>query len=299
MKIMVLNNDPAGQAVIQQALERAGHELVPAQNSQAAWSLLEQGETRFVIADQASTDVDEKKFVARVRSAKPHMHVYILLVSPKAQEQDHTGADDYLYKPLGAGDLSSRIAIGERILGLGDNLSQAREQLEELALIDPLSRLLNQKAFLTTAHAELERARRSQSPFSLIALDIRDFEGLIDLHGSETGNNILRLVAQLIREKCRPYDCIGRWEADQFIIALPGVIGADAEKIVERIVSGIRSMGIATTDGIHLRVELGAGIAAASRISASTELEALNDQALQALQRAKETGGNQIYLTYV
>lgn len=299
MKIMVLSNDPAGQAVIQQALERAGHELLPAQNSQAAWSLLEGGESRFVIADRDSTDVDEKKFVARVRSAKPPLHVYILLVSPRGQEQDHTGADDYLYKPLGTAELKSRIAIGERILGLGDNLSQAKDQLETLALLDPLTGLLNQKAFLATARAELERARRSQSPFSLIALDIRDFEALTELHGHETGNNVLQLVAQLIREKCRPYDCIGRWEADEFIIALPGVIGADAEKIVERSVNGIRLMSIATTDGINLRVELGAGIAAASRISASTELEGLNDQALQALQRAREAGGNQIYLTYI
>jgi len=299
MKIMVLNNDLTEQGVIEEVLKRSSHELLAAENSQAAWDVLEKGECRFVIADRASTDMDEKQFIARVRSAGYPAHVYILLVLPKNQEQDHAGADDYVYKPLTTAELKSRIAIGERILGLGDNLSQAKDQLDNLALLDHLTGLLNQKAFLSTAHADLERARRSQSPFSLIAVDIRDFENLHDFHGQETSHNVLRLIAQLIREKCRPYDCIGRWDADEFIIALPGVIGADAEKIVERILGGLRSTEITTAAGLSVRVELGAGIAASSRISASTEIEGLIHQALQALLRARESGGNQIYLTYI
>jgi diguanylate cyclase (GGDEF)-like protein len=297
MKIMVLNNDLTELGVIQEVLKNSSHELLAAENSQAAWDLLAEGDCRFVIADRASTDMDEKQFIPHVRSAGYPAHVYILLVLPK--NQDHAGADDYVYKPLSTAELKSRIAIGERILGLGDNLSEAKDQLENLALLDHLTGLLNQKAFFSTAHAELERARRSQSPFSLIAVDIRDFENLPDFHGQETSHNVLRLIAQLIREKCRPYDCIGRWDADEFIIALPGVIGADAEKIVERILGGLRSMEITTAAGLGVRVEMGAGIAACSRISSSTEIEGLIHQALQALLRARESGGNQIYLTYI
>lgn len=299
MKIMVLNNDQAQQGVIQDVLKRSGHEVLVADSSKAAWDLLERGESRFVIADRATTDIDEKEFIAHLRSVRLPAHVYVLLVLPKAQDQDHTGADDYLYQPLTAAELKSRVAIGERILDLGDNLSEAKGQLENLALVDHLTGLFNQKAFLATARAELERARRSQSPFSLIAMDIRDFANLSDLHGEETSHNVLRVLAQLIREKCRPYDCIGRWDAEEFIIALPGVIGVDAEKIVERILNGMRMTDITTSAGLGVRVELGAGIAAASRISNSTEIETLIHQALQALLRAKETGGNQIYLTYI
>src|SRR5688572_4864867 len=219
MKIMVLNNDQAGQGVIEAVLSKSGHEILTIENSQAAWDLLERGESRFVIADSATTDIIEKQFIARLRSTKHPAHVYVLLIIPKSQDQDHTGADDYLYKPVTASELKSRISIGERILGLGDNLSEAKGQLENLALLDHLTNLLNQKAFLSMAGAELERARRSLSPFSLIAVDIRDFVNMDDFHGPETSHNVLRLVAQLIREKCRPYDCIGRWDASEFIIA--------------------------------------------------------------------------------
>ena len=44
------------------------------------------------------------------------------------------------------------------------------------------------------------------------------------------GDEVLRIVAQIIREKCRPYDCIGRWTGDEFVIALPGVIGSGRGK---------------------------------------------------------------------
>jgi diguanylate cyclase (GGDEF)-like protein len=298
MKILVLSNDQADRKVIQQVLERAGHDPLHVETSQAAWDLLERGDSRFVIADRTTTDLEENQLIARIRSAKLPGHVYILLVIAKSPEQDHTGADDYLYKPLGGAELKSRIAIGERILGLGDNLTQAKDQLENRALLDNLTNLLNQKAFLTMARGELERARRTQSPFSLIALNITDFESLQHFHGQETTENVLRLIAQLIREKSRPYDCIGRWDTDQFFIALPGVIGADSEKFVERIVKGIHSTSITTVAGLNVHLELGAGIVAASRISASMEIEELIAQAIQALLRIKD-GGNQISLTYV
>jgi len=108
------------------------------------------------------------------------------------------------------------------------------------------------------------------------------------------------MISQVIRERCRPYDCIGRWSEDEFAAAFAGVIGSDAEKIAERVINGIRSLRItAADDGSLLNVELSAGVAAASRISAATEVEPLLKQAQQSMLRAREAGGNQVYLAYV
>ena len=69
MKIMVLNNDQTGQAVIEAALKKAGHEILKVENSQDAWDRLERGESRFVIADGASTDITENEFVLDFETA--------------------------------------------------------------------------------------------------------------------------------------------------------------------------------------------------------------------------------------
>ena len=112
------------------------------------------------------------------------------------------------------------------------------------------------------------------------------------------GDEVLKIVAQIIREKSRPYDCIGRWTGDEFVIALPGIIGADAEKIAERIIKTIDAANITHKDDTA-KVGMSAGIVSTSRISASTEAEPLIEQARQAMARAKEAGGAQVFLTYI
>lgn len=303
MKILVLNNDLMERTVIQQVLQRNGHEIIPAENSDIGMHLLQQGDIRFVIADRATTDIDEKQFIKRVREAKPPYYIYILLIALRVQDTDVTtprmGADDYLHKPIVPIELKSRMYIGERILALADNLIQARGDAKNAAVFDPLTNALNQKAFLTLSRGELERARRAQSSLSLIALDIDNFKAINDTHGKDIGNDVLTVVSQSIREKSRPYDGVARYEDDMFILILPGVIGQDAEKIAERILKGVYNINISLMDGTAVSVNLSAGIASALQISASTEIETLIQKAIEAVKQAKREGGNQVYTIFI
>ncbi|HET9909407.1 MAG TPA: diguanylate cyclase [Anaerolineales bacterium] len=303
MKILVLNNDLMERTVIQQVLQRNGHEIIPAENSDIGMHLLQQGDIRFVIADRATTDIDEKQFIKRVREARPPYYIYILLIAMRVQDTDVTaprmGADDYLHKPIVPIELKSRVYIGERILALGDNLSEAKGDAKNTAVFDPLTNTLNQSAFLTLSRGELERARRAQSPLSLIALDIDNFKAINDKHGMDIGNDVLTLVAQAIREKSRPYDGVARYEDDLFLLILPGVIGQDAEKIAERIIKGIYNINVSLMDGTAVNVKLSAGIASAMQITASTEIENLIQKSTEAVRQAKREGGNQVYIVFL
>jgi two-component system, cell cycle response regulator len=303
MKILVLNNDLMERTVIQQVLQRNGHEIIPAENSDIAMHLLQQGDIRFVIADRATTDIDEKQFIKRIREAKPPYYIYILLIAVRVQDTDVTtprmGADDYLHKPIVPIELKSRMYIGERILALADNLIQAKGDAKNAAVFDPLTSALNQKAFLTLSRGELERARRAQASLSLIALDIDNFKSINEKHGKDIGNDVLTVVSQSIREKSRPYDGVARYEDDMFLLILPGVIGPDAEKIAERILKGIFNINISLMDGTAVSVNLSAGIASAMQITASTEIETLIQKATEAVQQAKREGGNQVYTVFI
>jgi diguanylate cyclase (GGDEF)-like protein len=189
--------------------------------------------------------------------------------------------------------------MAERIISLASNLATARIQLESQGAFDLLTGFMNRAAFLRQSSGEMERARRASAPLSLIALDIDNFQNINDMHGTEIGDDVLRIVAQAIREKSRPYDCIGRWTGDEFIILVSGVIGADAEKIAERIITGVRGTQIEVQNDTALNVKISAGIASVARISTSAEIEPLIEQSRQAMARAKEAGGNQVFLTYV
>lgn len=303
MKILVLNNDLMERTVIQHVLQVNGHEIVNAENSDTALYLLQNGDIRFIIGDRSNTDMDEKAFIRKVREAKPPYYVYILLITAKVQDADVTtprlGADDYLNKPIVPAELKSRVHIGERILALGDNLVNAKETLDNLAMVDTLTGALNQIAFMIFSRGELERARRGQAPLSLIAFDVDNFKATNEKYGRNIGNDVLTVIAQGIREKSRPYDGLGRFEADTFLLILPGVIGADAEKIADRIIKGIANTRISMLDGTELKVSLSAGIVSSARVTVSTDIDALVERTKEAVSMAKRDGGDQIHTIYV
>ena len=84
-----------------------------------------------------------------------------------------------------------------------------------------------------------------------------------------------------------------------FLIILPGVIGQDAEKIAERIIKDILNTNITLLDGREVKVGVSAGIISTVRISVSTEIEALIQQAIEAVAHAKREGGNQSHMVFV
>jgi two-component system chemotaxis response regulator CheY len=303
MKILVLDNDEMERSVIQQELEQNGHEIVAAENSEDAMLILQEGEVRFVIVDRNTTDVEEKQFIKRLRDAQPPHYIYILLIASKPQDMDVTtprgGADDYLHKPIVPLELKSRVHIGQRLLGLRDNLADARGTLEQTAMFDPLTKTLNEKAFLTLSRGELERARRAQAPLSLIVIEVENFREVSEKHGKDVANDMLMLIARAIREKSRPYDGVGRYGENIFLIPLPGVIGQDAEKIATRIAKGIMNTEISLLDGTALDVKLGAGVVSSMRITAATEIEMLIDKAGEALAGSRQDGDNQVHTIFL
>ncbi len=300
MKILVLENDPKELALIQQALSNSKTSLIPLASSAQAWPYIQSGESRFIIANWETSDVRQMQFIPRARAVRLNTPLYILLTMAKGADDDlvPSGADDIIQRPFRAQDLKNRIGMAERIISLASNLAVARDQLENQAMFDTLTGFMNRTAFFKQAAGELERARRSSIPVSLIALDVDDFKVINNTFGAEVGNQVLLAVAQSIREKSRPYDCIGRWAGDEFVLMLSGVIGADAEKVTDRIIAGVRSTRIEAGDETPLNIKMSAGIASVARISTSIEVEPLIQQALQAMKRAKEAGGNQVFLIY-
>lgn len=303
MKILMLNNDVMERTIIQQVLQYSKHEIITAETSESAMQLLKEGDIRFVIADRATTDIDEKQFIKRVRDTEPPYYIYILLIALKVSDTDVTtpraGADDYLHKPIVPLELKSRVFIGTRILGLGDSLVQAKSALEDRPMLDPLTNMLNQKAFLNLSRGELERARRNLAPLSLIALDINNFAEIKEQHGEDVGNDVLVVIAQAIREKSRPYDSVGRYEDAMYLIPLPGVIGQDAEKVAGRVLKGVMNTNITMLDGTVLSVNISIGVVASARITVNMDMEMLIEKAKGLISTIKRNGGNQVEAIFI
>jgi len=285
MKILIIEQHDKERSVIREAIQAGRHDAVWARNADEARELVNAGEIRIVIADAETSDVIASKLIRRVQTMDIPPVYFLMLTS---HEEQRTGADDVLRKPFTAIELQMRLIMGQRVLTLMDDLSQARDRFENTAIYDPVTGTMNRAAFNKFAKSEFERARRASLAFSIIALEIDNFKALSDRHGIETGNNILKLVAENIRERTRSYDCVGHWAGPEFVVILLSVSSADAERITQRIITDI--------DGVALDLSISAGIAAVSKISESSDVESLIQHAQRALAQAKEVGGYQVYL---
>jgi diguanylate cyclase (GGDEF)-like protein len=305
MDILLINNDLMERSVIQQVLEHSGHKVTSIETAQDAWEIIAESRIRFVIADAANQEQNIDQLIQRVRSnQKLFGHTYILLLLNRGQNVNlvaslGVGADDYLNKPVSPQELKARVSVGVRILSMGDTLAQARDQLNSLAMYDNLTGLLNRQAFYKVAQGELERARRASEGISIITMDVDNFKTIGANYDHTVANNVLQIVAQVIREKSRPYDCIGRWDVDQFTIALPGVVSTDAEKVAKRILAGVQSSQISLTDGKSLEVRLSVGVASSQTINAYAEIDTFIQSAVLAMSSSKNNKDEEITVTFV
>ncbi|MBN1304491.1 MAG: diguanylate cyclase [Anaerolineales bacterium] len=303
MKILVYDGDIAERLAIQQSLEKAGHEVLLAENSQAVLQQVESGEVQMVVSDQNSLGPENKSLVQIVRSAQVPTRIYLILMLDKGKDAASavmTGPDDILSKPISTVELKSRVIMAERILTLEKNLVEAREKLNEQALRDSLTGLMNRLAIYQYAQAEMERSRRMSAAYSLIMMNIDGLMQINKQHGQVVGDDVLKVITRTVREKSRPYDGVGRWAGDRFLIVLPDTEGPDAEKIAERIIHGLKGIEFSIDGKDSLAVNLSAGVACVYKISQSSNLlDNLIQQAEQAMSAARAAGGNQVYMAFV
>lgn len=300
MNILVLESDPREFAAIQKAFNLNKNTVTQAVSSAQAWAAFQDGGARLLIVNEDTTDAGNTRLIERIRGAQKTEPIYVLLItSRQMNEAPVPGVDDVLRRPYPPAEMKNRLAIAERIILLTSSLLTAREQLESQAAFDSLTGFLNRAGFLRQAAGELERSRRASLPLCLIALNIDNFKVINDKFGTKTGDDVLRAVTRAVREKSRPYDCIGRWTGDEFVLALPGVIGADGEKVAERIIAEVRGTRIEVPNEPPLNVKISAGAASMMRITSTTEIEPIIQQARQAVARAKEAGGDQVFLVFL
>ncbi|OQX65025.1 MAG: hypothetical protein B5M51_01945 [Anaerolinea sp. 4484_236] len=305
MKILVVDDERVERRIVEKTLTRLGHEIVLTDNGETAWERIQDENIRFVITDWNMPGTDGIQLIQKIRSSELPGYVYAILITSKDKDEDiveglYSGADDYLTKPFNPRELEARVAVGERVLMLEDGLRQANEQLEKLAMVDSLTGLMNRRAIYKFARGELERARRASDPISVIFLDIDKFKEVNDQHGHLIGDEALKVVAQIIKERSRSYDGIGRWAGDEFLVILPGLIAEDAKKTAQRILESIAATSLALPDDSSLSIRASAGIATLLKVTESaTALDDIIQHADEALYRAKEAGGNQVHLAWI
>lgn len=297
MRILIVDDDPVARQILRTSLVRFGHEVVEMMDGRAAWEYLQTETVRLVITDWLMPEMDGVELIRHIRSRPFSGYVYTIILTAKDDKSDivrglEAGADDYLTKPFNIHELHARVMIGVRILDLETNLKSAHDKMEAMAMHDTLTGLLNRRAIYAHLDAELNRRDREARQLSLALMDLDHFKSINDTCGHLVGDRVLIHIGQCIMQTVRPYDWIGRWGGDEFLLILPGADLEGAMVIAERIRLRIKSNPFVLEDGSELLLHVSMGVMTAP--SGTITIEQLVANVDQALYQAKQGGRDQV-----
>jgi len=175
------------------------------------------------------------------------------------------------------------------------NITEARllqQSLEEMAITDPLTGLFNRRQFEILGRQELERTRRYGRPFSVMIFDLDTFKQINDAYGHQVGDEVLKVVALLLRNTMRRSDMCFRYGGEEFTALMPATGVEEARKAAERL---RRAIAISTVEWeetqIHFTISIGLSIYTGDE---NEDFDLLVARADRAMYVAKRAGRNRV-----
>jgi diguanylate cyclase (GGDEF)-like protein len=229
-KILFVDDDPALHIFIDRVLVNSGYVVEHAMSGLEALTSIRNHLPDFLLIDWEMPNMTGVSVCETLRKTLLEKYLYIILVTSRKLVRDKVqaiaaGADDFLVKPLLAGELLSRLQAGTRIL-------EQQQQLQELSTHDPLTGLLNRRTFFEILEREWSRSRQEGSPLSCAMIDVDLFKQINDRCGHLHGDKALARIGELLRISCRDGDAICRYGDDEFCALL---IGADLHAALSRM----------------------------------------------------------------
>lgn len=160
--------------------------------------------------------------------------------------------------------------------------------LERSASTDDLTGLANRATFRESCGRDVEQARRTGAPLSLVMVDLDHFKSINDRFGHAAGDDALRRFATVLRGECRAADLAGRQGGEEFVVSLAGTGLAEAAQFAERLRARIEHE--TASDEAPIRISVGVA-ELADRHTTADDLIAAADAALYS---AKTTGRNRV-----
>lgn len=188
MKILVVEDDSVSAIVLRKALEKLGHEVLVTTDGEMAWQTLtgsadrlQNGSPfRIIISDWMMPRLGGVELCCRIRSRPDLGYIYFILLTARGSADDKReamdgGVDDFLVKPLDAGELLARLEVAKRTIALMEDVTNRSSQVQQLQeqlkrAGAPLGDMLHQQGAITADQLKHARNQQTRSGKSLSSL---------------------------------------------------------------------------------------------------------------------------------
>ncbi|MBO6862956.1 MAG: diguanylate cyclase [Alphaproteobacteria bacterium] len=284
-RVMIVDDDPQIARYHEAILHQANITTVIVPDASETLNVMTEFRPELILMDFYMPDYDGRELAAAIRQEPAYDSIPIVFLSGEGdrdvqQRVMRIGGDDFLTKPIRPDHL------------LGAVLLRARRfrSLRAMMLRDSLTGLLNHTATKEQVSIALAGARRRGKDLAFAMLDIDKFKGVNDTYGHPVGDQVLRSLSLLLKQRLRTTDIIGRYGGEEFVVALPETPLSNATRVLNDIREGFSEIEQPSHIG-PFRVTLSCGVAT---FPLNDGVEALTEAADKALYGAKRNGRNQV-----
>lgn len=301
MKLLIAEDDLTTRIMLVAETANWGYKPVAVADGKAAWQVLQGDDPpRLLLLDWEMPGLDGVALCQRIRRRQTSDPPFIILLTARTATADIVeglgkGANDHIAKPFDNAELQARLQVGRRMLDLQADLARAREVLAFQAAYDVLTGLLNRRAVMDTLEKEISRVQRQGYVLAVGLCDIDHFEQINDTYGHLAGDAVLKEVAGRMRATLRPYEHIGRYGGEEFLI----LASTDDEQALvpfERVRRIIADEPFVVAPA-SLDVTISCGVTLLSCAVDNRDSTALLAAADKALYEAKASGRNRTVLS--
>lgn len=321
MAIVVVDDTIFSLEVIKAFLIQAGYlHVITVKSARELYQLVDGYSDRgiveidLILMDIIMPDVDGIEACRYVKKREWLADVPVIMVTATTEKDNlqlafSAGAMDFIKKPLDRVELLARVRSALRLkhetarrkaretelLEVTHQLQTANERLQNLSLLDGLTKIANRRHFDQELLQESRRAKREKTPLSLIMLDIDYFKAFNDTYGHLKGDDCLKTVASTLKKTLkRPGDFPARYGGEEFAVVLPNTDDVGAAIIAEELRASIERAGIAHLNSLcsdYVTVSLGVVTRFSEQAETPDDLILAADRALY---RSKHEGRNRV-----
>jgi two-component system cell cycle response regulator len=238
-RVLIADDDDDFRLVLARRAMRMGLEVVEARDGAEAIEALRGQNFDALVLDLYMPKATGLEVVKQARGLDPFLQAIVLTGSASletAVEALRSGVYDYLTKPLESLTTFelSLTRLLERHHLLKEN-ARLFNEVQRLAVTDPLTGLYNRRKLDETLETEVERSNRYRRPLSAIMVDLDRMKQINDRLGHPAGDQALQEAAQAIRSQVRRVDVVTRYGGDEFFVLLPESEFREALGIAKRI----------------------------------------------------------------
>lgn len=301
-ELLLVQNRQDSMGMLKRVL-LAENRLTPAYTPAEVLDLLRDHEFDMAIIDLQQEDFDALRLCSQIRSLEKTRALPIVAITDEDSDVRlarafDIGVNDYLTRPIEPSELVARVRTQIRRKRYVDALRRQVMQTFEFAVTDTLTGLYNRRYLEGHLRTHLQEAGSSGRTLSLAMVDVDFFKSVNDTYGHDAGDELLKELADRIRNNVRSFDLAARIGGEEFVIVMPETDRGTAEIVADRLRQVICeepfriASQISGNPAIELTITCSIGVAAMT--DPSEPQDALFRRADLALYAAKQAGRNRV-----